>query len=777
MLRHTVFSTFAATLVLALFAFAAPAGADWTGDGAGDVLAVDASGSLRVYRGSGTGLFTDAGQRIDGAGNDWGSFRDVFSTPDFTGDGKADMFVRTTTGQLRVYRGNGAGGFVDDGTLIGNGYGGFTALVAPGDFTGDGKADLIGRTPEGYLWLYRGNGYGGFIDNGAQTGGAGWGSFTGIYAAGDFSGDGLPDLFARQADGGLRLYRGNGAGGFLTGVTTPGGGWHSFDAILGGGDFSGDGKADVLARTPAGAFLVYRGNGAGSFADNGTLIGGGWNAFTALAGAADFSGDGKLDVLARLSDGSLRMLRGNGAGGLIDNGESAGGGWDTAVDVLAPGDFSGDGRPDLLARTAAGTLRLHRGDGNGGFLESGITLGTGWGSLTAVIAPGDWNGDGRADVLARTPAGAMLMYRGNGAGGFVDNGVQIGSSWNGFSNIYPAGDFDWDGDPDVLARTPTGQLYLYRGNGTGGFADNGTLLGNYWDNFTAITAGGDFSGDGFPDVLARNAAGELKLYRGNGAGGFVDNGVQPGAGWNAFTHIVLAGVGRYPTSERYGGANGAIDTVAEQAALIAAYDAISEAEGESFWNGMSPSDQDRIRATLGSGTAVQVDGAPDLFDWGPPSEIELDDLEVEPDDRATAAAHGRVGCRKTHDVKKIKLDLGVFGSPTIGKSVIETFFCWNKTKHKVTIDRDAHPNPVFDPSLSSKWRIAGFRITNKSTHIYPRRPWKGYENGELPMSGWFDLEECSPIDPTRLSCGTHAQLYHATYDHWDGTATARMGLR
>ena len=44
------------------------------------------------------------------------------------------------------------------------------------------------------------------------------------------------------------MYRGNGAGGFVTGMGEPiGSGWGPFTALLAPGDFSGDGKPDVLA--------------------------------------------------------------------------------------------------------------------------------------------------------------------------------------------------------------------------------------------------------------------------------------------------------------------------------------------------------------------------------------------------------------------------------------------------------------------------------------------------------------------------------------------------
>jgi len=50
---------------------------------------------------------------------------------------------------------------------------------------------------------------------------------------------------------------------------------------------------------------------------------------------------------------------------------------------------------------------------------------------------------------------------------------------------------------------------------------------------------GDFSGDGKADILAINSSGVLYLYRGNGAGGFTGAGTGIGAGWGTFTKVVL----------------------------------------------------------------------------------------------------------------------------------------------------------------------------------------------------------------------------------------------
>jgi FG-GAP-like repeat/Tachylectin len=259
---------------------------------------------------------------------------------------------------------------------------------------------------------------------------------------------------------------------------------------------------------------------------------------------ADWSGDNKADVLAVDSAGKLLMYRGTGAGRFVaGGGRPIGTGWGSFTALLAPGDWSGDGKPDLLARTTDGVLLLYRGNGAGGFLSGqGEQIGTGWGSLTALLTPRDWNGDGHPDLLARTSDGKLLMYRGNGAGGFLSpTAQQIGTGWQDFTALFAGGDWDGDGHPDLLARDADGVLFMYRGDGHGGFVTgNRERIGSGWQGFNALFAGGDFSGDGKPDILARDANGVLFMYRGDGHGGFVTGQrEQIGTGWSSLGSLLL----------------------------------------------------------------------------------------------------------------------------------------------------------------------------------------------------------------------------------------------
>ena len=100
--------------------------------------------------------------------------------------------------------------------------------------------------------------------------------------------------------------------------------------------------------------------------------------------------------------------------------------------VFSPGDFTGDRKADILGITRAGVMYLYRGNGAGGFSGGAIKISTGWGMFSRVFSPGDYTGDGRADILGITSAGAMYLYRGNGAGGFIGGGTRIGSGWGVF---------------------------------------------------------------------------------------------------------------------------------------------------------------------------------------------------------------------------------------------------------------------------------------------------------------------------------------------------------
>jgi hypothetical protein len=252
-------------------------------------------------------------------------------------------------------------------------------------------------------------------------------------------------------------------------------------------DFSGDGKPDVLARTKSGAMMLYRGNGKGGWAAPGTTIGTGWQSFSAIVSNGDLDGDFRRDVLGRGHASQMYLYRGNGMGGWTGRGEPLSLVLPGYTIVSGLGDFDGDARTDLVARDTGGRLFLYRGrDG----LSKRTQIGSGWQGFTALFSTGDFDGDRRADVLGRTADGRLVLYRGNGKGGWAAPGKVIGSGWGGFTALTGIGDFDGDRRADVLARTKSGALMLYRGNGAGGWAARGYAVGSGWGGFTAIVGVG-----------------------------------------------------------------------------------------------------------------------------------------------------------------------------------------------------------------------------------------------------------------------------------------------
>ena len=196
---------------------------------------------------------------------------------------------------------------------------------------------------------------------------------------------------------------------------------------------------------------------------------------------------------------------------------SLGGGWSTYDLVLLVPDVTGDGKADLLSRSAAnGSTEVRPGDGAGAF---GLPIST-FNSLAGhdlIAVAGDLDGDGHADLVARDPAtGRLDAYLGNGQSGFTVK--QLGDSWGRYAMISGPGDVNGDGRPDIVGRGADGAFYLVPGIAGVGFGDPVRIPGS-WKGYDTITGHGDFNGDGKVDLLVR-PAGSSKVYvkpnRGNG---------------------------------------------------------------------------------------------------------------------------------------------------------------------------------------------------------------------------------------------------------------------
>lgn len=292
-------------------------------------------------------------------------------------------------------------------------------------------------------------------------------------------------------------------------------------------DQDGDGLAEIPVTSPWGlGTLKYRAGAIShlAMAPNGSRFDG-WLLNTRdnrFPQQGDFSGDGRSDLLVT-SPWGIGVLRREAASYrafmLAPNGTRFGG-WllNTADNRFGPvGDFDGDGRKEILVRSpwGIGLLKLTNVAGTGFTFQpvmmapNGTRFG-GWLLNTAdnVFGPvGDFDGDRRDELLITSPWGIGVLKL-NAAGTAFEapmmapNGTRFGG-WllnTGDNWLGPVGDFDRDGRDEFVIASPWGiGIMNYTGSGLNPLtmSPNGTRFGgwllNTFDN--RIRAGADFDGD------------------------------------------------------------------------------------------------------------------------------------------------------------------------------------------------------------------------------------------------------------------------------------------
>jgi serralysin len=296
-------------------------------------------------------------------------------------------------------------------------------------------------------------------------------------------------------------------------------------------DFNGDGRSDILWRNLDGSLSDWLGQANGGFVTNDA------NAFTIVptswevTGTGDFNGDGRDDILWRNTNGQLSNWLGQANGGFVSNDANAFTTVPTSWQVAGVGDFNGDGRDDILWRNTNGQLSDWLGTATGGFTTNDAnaftTVPTSWN----VAGVGDFNGDGRDDILWRNTNGQLSNWLGTASGGFATNDANALTSAPTSWSVVGVGDFNGDGRDDILWRNTNGQLSNWLAQANGGFVSNDANAFTTVPTSWSVVAVGDYNGDGRDDILWRNTNGQLSNWLGTATGGFTPNDA------NAFTTV------------------------------------------------------------------------------------------------------------------------------------------------------------------------------------------------------------------------------------------------
>ena len=290
-------------------------------------------------------------------------------------------------------------------------------------------------------------------------------------------GDPYPDVFARSGVG-MRTYSSAGTGHFVRTIRW-GTGWGGFTQLSTGADWNGDGVADLMAVNPrsnAGTLIFYAGTGKRDFQTRPA-------AFPTVPGAdlvrlvGDVNGDGYTDAVARVrTTGTLVILRGMSGSRFAAPLAIGGRGWNGPNMIEPAGDYDYDGVPDLLVRDTSGNLHVYplRRDLR---FKTRMVVGSGFGGMLSVVGVGAFNTDANGDVIAlRGSDHALILYRGAGPAPLKDSSM-LRTGRSDLEQILGVGDYNGDRTADVLARSSTGRLWIYPGDGKGGLAGGQPVRG------------------------------------------------------------------------------------------------------------------------------------------------------------------------------------------------------------------------------------------------------------------------------------------------------------
>ncbi|MCK5212307.1 MAG: VCBS repeat-containing protein [Dehalococcoidia bacterium] len=317
-----------------------------------------------------------------------------------------------------------------------------TFQVSLGDLDGDGDLDAVFANIPARSEVWMNDGTGRFTNAYKNIGDKARGM-----GIGDLDGDGDLDLLMSPASSSdpSRVYLNDGSGGFTVAAQDLG------DTAIPANcmslfDVEGDGDLDAGIYYPLSQrqTRLYLNDGTGHFTTSTDLR------LPGIATWGDVDGDGDMDAVCLQHEQTGRgykVFLNDGTNVFQESQHIATPGL-FIVKGTAMGDLDRDGDLDVVANGGEGDespLTVLLNDGMGVF---SLAPASDFACPSGRIALGDFNDDGAIDVFISCGEQPMMIGLGDGTGGFVDSGLKLGSS--GMSGVPAVGDLDGDGDLDIF---------------------------------------------------------------------------------------------------------------------------------------------------------------------------------------------------------------------------------------------------------------------------------------------------------------------------------------